>query len=44
MRSPIFVKIKTMKLNPYLNFDGNAKEAFQFYQSVFGGEKYLCNQ
>ena len=27
-----------MKLNPYLNFDGNAKEAFEFYQSVFGGE------
>jgi len=27
-----------MKLNPYLNFDGNAVEAFRFYQSVFGGE------
>ena len=27
-----------MKLNPYLNFNGNAKDAFQFYQSVFGGE------
>lgn len=27
-----------MLLNPYLNFDGNAKEALQFYQSVFGGE------
>ena len=27
-----------MKLNPYLNFDGNAEEAFHFYQSVFGGE------
>ena len=27
-----------MKLNPYLNFTGNAKEAFEFYQSVFGGE------
>ena len=24
--------------NPYLNFDGNAEEAFQFYRSVFGGE------
>lgn len=24
--------------NPYLNFDGNAKEAFDFYRSVFGGE------
>ncbi len=26
------------KLNPYLNFDGNAEEAFNFYKSVFGGE------
>jgi PhnB protein len=25
-------------VNPYLNFDGNAEEAFRFYQSVFGGE------
>lgn len=30
-----------MKLNPYLNFDGNAEEAFQFYQSVFGGELFV---
>lgn len=30
-----------MKLNPYLNFNGNAKEAFTFYQSVFGGELFL---
>ena len=30
-----------MKLNPYLNFDGNAEEAFRFYQSVFGGELFL---
>ena len=30
-----------MKLNPYLNFDGNAEEAFKFYQSVFGGETFL---
>ncbi|WP_346237220.1 VOC family protein [Niabella insulamsoli] len=27
-----------LKLNPYLNFDGNAAEAFNFYKSVFGGE------
>jgi len=27
-----------MKLNPYLNFKGNAIEAFKFYQSVLGGE------
>jgi PhnB protein len=26
------------KLNPYLNFAGNAEEAFNFYKSVFGGE------
>lgn len=26
------------KLNPYLNFDGTALEAFTLYQSVFGGE------
>ena len=26
------------KINPYLNFDGNAEEAFNFYKSVFGGE------
>ena len=25
-------------LHPYLNFNGNAEEAFNFYQSVFGGE------
>lgn len=27
-----------MTVNPYLNFDGNAKEAMDFYKSVFGGE------
>lgn len=26
------------KLNPYLNFSGNAEEALNFYQSIFGGE------
>jgi PhnB protein len=26
------------KINPYLNFDGKAEEAFNFYKSVFGGE------
>ncbi len=25
-------------INPYLIFNGNAEEAFDFYQSVFGGE------
>ena len=26
------------KLNSYLNFDGQAEEAFNFYKSIFGGE------
>lgn len=26
------------RMNPYLNFDGTAEEAFEFYKSVFGGE------
>ena len=25
-------------LNPYLTFNGNCREAFEFYRSVFGGE------
>lgn len=25
-------------LNPYLGFDGNCEEAFEFYRSIFGGE------
>jgi PhnB protein len=28
------------KLNSYLNFQGNAEEAFDFYKSVFGGDHY----
>ena len=28
-------------INPYLMFNGNAKDAFQFYQSVLGGELSL---
>lgn len=27
-----------LRLNPYVTFDGNAKEALEFYQGVFGGE------
>jgi PhnB protein len=27
-------------INPYLIFNGNAEEAFDFYQSVFGGEVF----
>src|SRR5579859_1893059 len=26
------------KLNPYISFDGNAREAMEFYKTVFGGE------
>lgn len=26
------------QINPHINFNGNAEEAFRFYQSVFGGE------
>ncbi len=31
----------SIKLNPYLGFRDNAKEAMEFYQSVFGGELTL---
>lgn len=37
----IFVRTKTTKMariNPHINFNGNAEEAFTFYKSVFGGE------
>jgi PhnB protein len=27
-----------LAINPYINFNGNAEEAFTFYKSVFGGE------
>lgn len=26
------------RINPYVHFNGNAEEAFEFYRSVFGGE------
>jgi len=29
------------RLNPYLNFNGNARQAMEFYASVFGGELAL---
>src|SRR5580693_2024031 len=29
------------RLNPYLNFNGNARQALEFYTSVFGGELTL---
>ncbi len=28
----------TSNLNPYISFDGNAKEALEFYREVFGGD------
>jgi PhnB protein len=31
----------TQTLNPYLNFRNQARDAMQFYQSVFGGELKL---
>ncbi|MCG2617507.1 VOC family protein [Terrimonas sp. NA20] len=33
-----------MKVNPYLIFDGNAEDAFNFYKSVFGGEFSSVNR
>ncbi|MDP5239836.1 VOC family protein [Uliginosibacterium sp. 31-16] len=32
------------KLNTYLNFPGNAEEAFNFYKSVFGGEFFMLQR
>ena len=29
------------RLNPYLTFDGNARQAMEFYASVFGGNLVL---
>jgi PhnB protein len=29
------------KLNPYIGFQGNAREAMEFYKTVFGGELTL---
>ncbi|BCB88488.1 VOC family protein [Phytohabitans suffuscus] len=29
------------RLNPYINFDGNARQALEFYKDVFGGELAL---
>ena len=28
----------SIAMNPYLNFNGNTEEAFNFYKSVFGGD------
>ncbi|AHH99317.1 VOC family protein [Kutzneria viridogrisea] len=31
----------TARLNPYISFSGDARQAMEFYQSVFGGELVL---
>lgn len=31
-------------INPYINFNGNTEEAFNFYKSVFGGEFLSLNR
>ncbi len=31
----------TSRLNPYISFDGRAREAMEFYKGVFGGELVL---
>ncbi len=32
------------KINPYLNFNGNTEEAFNFYKSVFDGEFLMIHR
>ncbi|MGH3662616.1 MAG: VOC family protein [Micromonosporaceae bacterium] len=29
------------RLNPYMSFDGNAREAIEYYKTVFGGDLHL---
>jgi len=29
------------RLNPYISFDGDAREAMEFYESVFGGSLHM---
>jgi PhnB protein len=31
----------TSRLNPYINFDGTARQALEFYKDIFGGELRL---
>jgi PhnB protein len=33
--------VMTSRLNPYLTFNGNAREAMEFYKSILGGELRL---
>lgn len=30
-----------VKINSYINFNGNTKEAIEFYKSIFGGEVFM---
>lgn len=32
------------QINPYLHFNGNAEEAFNFYKSIFGGKFVTINR
>jgi hypothetical protein len=43
IRSSRFPAAKAMasRLNPYLNFNGNARQAMEFYAGVFGGNLSL---
>lgn len=36
-----YAALTTIRLNPYLNFDGKARVALEFYQSVLGGSLTL---
>jgi PhnB protein len=35
---PTKESLMASRLNPYISFDGNAREAMEFYKDVFGGE------
>ena len=32
------------RLNPYISFEGTARQALEFYKSVFGGELSVIQQ
>ena len=40
-RTPLQEETMGSQLNPYLNFNGNARQALEFYASVFGGNLSL---
>jgi PhnB protein len=35
---PTKESVVASRLNPYISFDGNARDAMEFYRDVFGGE------